>query len=63
MGFGHRERLVDEHGQVLEHLVAIKRTGGPDRLGGLEIESAQEHAQPAEQDPLGLAQQLMRPIH
>ena len=61
--FGHHQRLVDQQGELVEHLVALDVAAAGDRLGGVEVEPAHEHRQPAEQDPFGLGQQRVRPIH
>ena len=60
---GHHQRLVDQQGELIEHLVALHLTGAGDRLGGVEVEAAQKRRQPAKQHPLGLGQQGVRPVH
>ena len=60
---GDHQRLVHQQRELIEHLVALHVTAAGDRLGGVEVESAQKHRQPAKQDPLGFGQQRVRPVH
>ena len=60
---GDHQGLVDEQGELIEHLEALHVTATGDRLCSVEVESAQKHRQPTKQHPLGLGQQRMRPVH
>ena len=44
-------------------MVALHRTGAGDRLGSVQIESAEEHRQSTEQNAFSLGQQAVRPLH
>ncbi len=46
--FGHRERLVDQQRDLVQHLVSLQ-LAADDSAGSVEIEAAEEHRQPAEQ--------------
>ena len=57
----HDERLLDQRGDEIEHVVSCERSRAADRLGGGEIETANENAQPVEQDLLAFVQEIVRP--
>ena len=59
---GDNERLVNEQRELIEDLVALQVLVGDDGLRGVEVESAEEHRQSAEEHALEVSQQRMRPI-
>jgi hypothetical protein len=59
---GDDQRLVDEQAELVEHLEAFDLAGACDGLGCVQIESAHEDGQPAEQDAFGLSEKCMRPV-
>ena len=58
----HRERLVDEPAEEVEHELAGQSVGPADRLACVEIEAAREDAEPAEEHPLRLSEQVVAPV-
>jgi hypothetical protein len=57
--FGDNKRFVDEQRQLVQDLVALRHVGRRDRANSVQVESAEEHGQPAKQDAFGLAQQCV----
>ena len=40
---GDQERLINEQGQLVEHLVALHITTAADELRGVKVEAADKH--------------------
>ena len=57
------ERLIDEQGELIEHLIALHIAAAANELRGVEVESAYKYGQPTEQDAFRLGQQRVRPVH
>ena len=54
---GHHQRLVHQQGEQIQHLEALHVTAG-DRMGSVQVESAEKHRQPTEQDAFGCEQRV-----
>ena len=59
---GHHQRLVDQRCHEVEHVGRLQRLGTADLLGGLEVETADEHGQPAQHRSLGRVEQVVGPV-
>ena len=59
---GHHQALVDQRGQEVGDLGGDQIAESADGFGGFELEATGEHGQPSEQDPLGLREQVERPV-
>jgi hypothetical protein len=55
--FGQHQRAVDQGREAVQHILT-----GPKDLGRVEVESASEHRQLLEQQPLGGLEQLVAPV-
>lgn len=60
---GHHKRFVHQPDEVVDDLVAWQVSVAGDRVGGIEVESAQKHCQPAKYNLFRFAEQVVRPIH
>ena len=56
------EALVDESTEQVERLVPVELVVGDDGCDGIGREAGDEHAEPAQQLPLVVAQQVVAPI-
>ena len=60
LGVDHR--LLDEAGQAIDHVPALRVSVGHDCFGGGGVEAPDEHPEPVEHQPFGRFEQRVRPL-